>query len=94
MDAVSIDAAEGYSVGQVVAQAVTKNNSLDNAALIKTLHSDTFQSIQGSVKFDSTGQNTLSVAYLFQWQSNAQQVVFPTNAATAQFEYPKAGWAS
>lgn len=95
IDAVSIDAAEGYSVGQVVAQAVTKNNSLDNAALIKELHSgDTFQSIQGAVKFDSTGQNVLSVAYLFQWQSNALQLVYPTSAATAQFEYPKAGWAS
>lgn len=95
VDGVSIDAAEGYSVGQVVAQAVTKINSLDNAALIKELHSgDTFQSIQGPAKFDSTGQNVLSVAYLFQWQSNALQAVFPASAATAKFEYPKANWAA
>lgn len=95
VDAVSIDAAEGYSVGQVVAQAIAKTGTLDNAALIKELHSgDTFQSIQGPAKFDSTGQNVLSVAYLFQWQSNAQQLVYPTSAATAQFQYPKAPWAS
>jgi branched-chain amino acid transport system substrate-binding protein len=55
-DGISSDVAEAYSVGQVVAQAVTKNNSLDNAKLITELHSgDTFQSVQGDVKFDATG---------------------------------------
>jgi branched-chain amino acid transport system substrate-binding protein len=93
-DLVSVDAAEGYSVGQVVAQAVAKVGSLDNAAIIKELHSDTFQSIQGTAKFDSTGQNTAAVAYLFQWQSNALQVVFPAADATGQLEYPKPDWAA
>lgn len=91
-DLVSIDAAEGFSVGQVVAQAVTQNNSLDQTKLIATLHSANFQSCQGPVKFDSTGQNTAAVAYLFQWQSNALQVVYPANAATGTLQYPKANW--
>ncbi len=91
-DLVSIDAAEGYSVGQVMAQAITKIHSLNNADIIKELHSDTFQSIQGPVKFDSTGQNTAAVAYLFQWQNSALQVVYPTDAATGKLEYPKAAW--
>jgi branched-chain amino acid transport system substrate-binding protein len=91
-DLVSIDAAEAYSVGQVVAQAVTQNQSLDQTKLIATLHSATFKSLQGPVKFDSTGQNTAAVAYLFQWQNNALQVVYPSSAATAQLEYPKPAW--
>ncbi len=91
---VTIDAAEAFAVGQVVAQAVTQNQSLDQAKLIATLHSGTFQSCQGPVKFDSTGQNTAAQAYLFQWQNNALQVVYPTSAASAQFEYPKPNWAA
>jgi branched-chain amino acid transport system substrate-binding protein len=91
-DLISIDAAEGFAVGQVVAQAVTQNQSLDQHKLIATLHSGTFQSCQGPVKFDSTGQNTAAVAYLFQWQNNALQVVYPASAATSQLVYPKPAW--
>ena len=49
---ISSDVAEAWSVGQVVAQAVTQNNSLDQTKLIATLHTGTFQSCQGPVKFD------------------------------------------
>ena len=46
-------------MGQVAFQAITKIKSIDNAKLIAELHSgDTFQSVQGPVKFDATGQNT------------------------------------
>ncbi|WIG61898.1 MAG: ABC transporter, substrate-binding protein (cluster 4, leucine/isoleucine/valine/benzoate) [Ktedonobacterales bacterium] len=91
-DDISSDVAEAYSVGQVVQQAVTQNKSLDNAKLIQTLHSGTFTSVQGDVKFDSTGQNTAATAYLFQWQSGKLIPVFPASAATAQPEYPKPNW--
>jgi branched-chain amino acid transport system substrate-binding protein len=89
---ISSDVPEAYSVGQVVAQAVTQNNSLDQAKLISTLHSGTFQSVQGSVKFDSTGQNTDAVAYLFQWQSGQLIPVYPANVAQASPQYPKKNW--
>ncbi|HEY9152830.1 MAG TPA: amino acid ABC transporter substrate-binding protein [Anaerolineales bacterium] len=93
-DGISSDVPEAYSVGQVVAQAVTKNNSLDNAKLIAELHSgDTFQSVQGDVKFDSTGQNVAALAYLFQWQKGSLVPVFPTNAQGAVApEFPKPNW--
>ncbi len=93
-DGISSDVAEAYSVGQVVAQAVTKNNSLDNAKLITELHSgDTFQSVQGDVKFDATGQNTAALAYLFQWQKGSLVPVYPTNAQGAVApEFPKPNW--
>jgi branched-chain amino acid transport system substrate-binding protein len=92
-DAISADVAEGYAVGQVVQQAVTKNNSLDNAQLIAELHSgDTFTTVQGPVKFDSTGQNIGATAYLFQWQQGKYVPVYPASAAAAQAEFPKPNW--
>ncbi len=89
---ISSDVPEAYSVGQVVAQAVTQNNSLDQSKLIATLHAGTFQSVQGPVKFDNTGQNTLAQAYLFQWQSGQLIPVYPANVASASPEFPKANW--
>ena len=92
-DDISADVAEGYSVGQVVQQAITKNNSLDNAKLIAELHSgDTFTTVQGSVKFDATGQNVAALAYLFQWQQGKYIPVYPASAATNQLEFPKPNW--
>jgi len=92
-DGISSDVAEGYAVGQVIQQAVTKTGSLDNQKLIATLHSGvTYTTVQGPVKFDSTGQNTAATAYLFQWQNGSLVPVYPTNVATAQPEYPRPNW--
>jgi branched-chain amino acid transport system substrate-binding protein len=92
-DGISADVAEGYSVGQVVQQAVTKNNSLDQAKLIAELHSgDTFTSVQGPVKFDAVGQNISGVEYLFQWQKGKFILVYPAADAKAPPELPKPNW--
>jgi branched-chain amino acid transport system substrate-binding protein len=92
-DGISSDVAEGYSVGQVIQQAVTKVGSLDNQKLIAALHSGTtYTTVQGPVKFDSTGQNTAATAYLFQWQNGSLVPVYPTNVASAQPEYPRPNW--
>ncbi|MGZ3623266.1 MAG: amino acid ABC transporter substrate-binding protein [Ktedonobacteraceae bacterium] len=90
---ISSDVAEAYAVGQVVQQAATKINSIDNTKLIAELHSSvTYDSVQGPVKFDDTGQNTAATAYLFQWQSGNLVPVYPANVATAQPEYPRPNW--
>lgn len=89
---ISSDVPEAYSVGQVVQQAITTNQSLDNAKLIQTLHSGTFDSVQGKVKFDNTGQNTAATAYQFQWQSGKLIPVYPASSAAAAPEYPKPKW--
>ncbi|HEX6796882.1 MAG TPA: amino acid ABC transporter substrate-binding protein [Ktedonobacterales bacterium] len=91
-DEISSDIAEAYSVGQVLDQAVTHNNSLDNSKLIQELHSGTFDSVQGKVKFDSTGQNTAATSYEFQWQSGKLIPVYPPAVASAQPEFPKPNW--
>jgi hypothetical protein len=72
---------------------VTKDGNLNQGQLIQTLHSGTFTSVQGEVKFDSTGQNTAAQAFLFQWQSGNLVPIFPSTVTGVQtFEYPKPAW--
>ena len=90
---ISADAAEAYSVGQVVDAAATKANSIENAKLITTLHSGTYQTIQGPMSFDSSGKPQGGVGvYIEQWQNGAAIFVYPTSVAAAQPEYPKKPW--
>lgn len=92
-DGISSDVAEAFAVGQVLQQAATKINSINNAKLITELHSgDTFQSVQGPVKFNDQGENTLATGYLFQWQKGSLVSVYPASQASASPEYPKQNW--
>jgi branched-chain amino acid transport system substrate-binding protein len=92
-DQISADTAEAYSVGQVLQQAATKIKSIDNAKLITELHSgDTFQSVQGDVKFDATGQNIVGAVFVFQWQKGSVAAVYPADKAKLSPEYPKPNW--
>jgi branched-chain amino acid transport system substrate-binding protein len=97
---ISADVPEAYSVDEVTAQAVKNINGLDQAKLISELHTGTYTTVQGPVKFDSTGQNILAFAYIFQWQSgalvpyqpDANQALQPVPPATAPVLYPKPVW--
>jgi branched-chain amino acid transport system substrate-binding protein len=90
---ISADAAEAYSVGQVVQQAADKAGSIDNKKLIDTLHSGTYQTIQGPMSFDSSGKPQGGVGvYLEQWQNGSATFVYPSNVAAAKPEYPKTNW--
>ena len=91
---ISADTAEAYSVGQVLYQAVNKIHSIDNAKLITELHSgDTFQSVQGNVKFDSVGENVDGAGFAFQWQKGNVVLVYPPTQAQGNTpEFPKPNW--
>jgi branched-chain amino acid transport system substrate-binding protein len=91
---INADVAEGYSVGQVVAQAVAATHGFDNAKIISYLHSGvTLDSVQGPVKFDSLGQNTAQKAVTFQWQRGKYVQTLPTGTAgSIPPLYPKPGW--
>jgi branched-chain amino acid transport system substrate-binding protein len=82
------DAAEAYSVGEVVDQAAKMAHSIANAALITALHSGTFQTVQGPMAFDSLGKPN-GASFLVQWQNGLTVPVYPASAAVAQPEYPK-----
>lgn len=97
---ISSDVPEGYSVGQVVQQAVEATHSLNNTTLTNYLHSHSFTTVQGPVKFDSTGQNVAAKSYVFQWQKgqlqpfelNSSQKLVPVPPSKLSIEYPKAPW--
>ena len=90
---ISGDVAEAYSVGQVLVQAANKIHSIDHAKLIAELHSsDTFQTVQGPVKFNDRGENTALQAYIFQWQKGAFIPVYPADQAASPLEFPKPNW--
>jgi branched-chain amino acid transport system substrate-binding protein len=92
---VNADVAEAYSVGQVVQQAITTNGSVDNAKIISYLHSGvTLQTVQGTVKFDSLGENANAAAFVFQWQNNGSKYlqVLPTGGASVPIIATKPAW--
>lgn len=91
---ISSDTVQAYSVMQVLTQAVNKVHSIDKAALIQELHADTFTTLQGPVKFSADGQNSIAIAYLFQWQKGSLIPVYPLGGAQANPEFPKAQWPS
>jgi branched-chain amino acid transport system substrate-binding protein len=75
---VNSDVAEAYSVGQIMAQAVTATGGTNNAKIIAYLHSGvTLKSVQGNVTFDALGENGAAAAFVFQWQNGQFDQVLP-----------------
>lgn len=91
---INSDVAEAYSVGQVAAQAVRATGGTDNAKIIRYLHSGvTLTSVQGPVQFNSLGENTKPVVFVFQWQNGNYAQVLPTGApGSGQIKFPKPAW--
>jgi len=94
---INADVAEGYSVGEVAAAAVTATKGVDNSKIIKYLHSGvTLQTVQGPVKFNSVGENTVAQKFIFQWQAGSKfvQVLPSTASGSVPILNPKPNWAS
>jgi ABC-type branched-subunit amino acid transport system substrate-binding protein len=92
---INADAAEAYSVGETLAQAVKATNSLSNTKVTSYLHSGvTLQTVQGPAKFNAIGQNIVASHFIFQWQSGAKFVqVLPTSAqGSVAIVNPKPPW--
>jgi branched-chain amino acid transport system substrate-binding protein len=93
---VNADVAEAYSVGQVVEQAINATGSVDNAGIIKYLHAGhTLQTVQGSVQFNSLGENGAAVAFIFQWQDTGtafNQVLPTSDPASVPILTTKPAW--
>jgi len=93
---IQADVAEAYSVGQVVQQAITATGSVDNAGIIKYLHAGhTLQTVQGSVQFNSLGENGAAVAFVFQWQDNGTaftQVLPASDPGSKMITATKPAW--
>lgn len=93
---VNADVAEAYSVGEVTAEAVKATHGTNGAKIIAYLHGNvTLTSVQGPVKFNSLGENTKAIAFIFQWQNGKFVQVLPTGApGSVPILYPKPNWTS
>ena len=86
------DAANAFTVGQVMQQAIENIGSIDNAALIEELHQGNYQTIVGPLTFDETGapQGTFM---LLQWQGENFIIVGPADRAESDPKAPpKPSW--
>ncbi len=87
------EAAEGYSVGQVLQAAVLGTQSIDNTKIADWLHANSVQTVQGVIGWDSVGRPNGSYL-LEQYQSGKLHVVAPANDPNkdADPQYPKPNW--
>lgn len=89
---ISEDAANAFTVGQVLQQAIENAESIDNEVLIEELHQGTYKTVVGTLSFDSTG-SPLGSYMLLQWQGDNFVIVGPTDRAeTNPLLPPKPEW--
>ena len=91
---INADVAEGYAVGQVLAEAANATKGFNQAKIIAYLKSGaTLDSVQGPVKFDKLGENTAQKALTFQWQNGTEVQSLPVaTAGSTKPLYPKPAW--
>jgi len=81
----------------VLADAINRAGSTDPAKIQAALKATLLAPAQlmigyRGVKFDETGQNTLSATYLIQLQGKDYKSVWPADRATAKLAWPMTGW--
>jgi branched-chain amino acid transport system substrate-binding protein len=84
-----LDSALAYMSLEVLEQAVAKAG-LDREKLRQTIAADTFETINGKVKFEGV-QNTVTPTAFLQFQNGTLQLVWPHSIASAKVK-PKKGW--
>ena len=86
------DAANAFTAGQVLQQAIEEIESIDNAALIEELHRGSYDTVVGSLSFDETGAPQGNYM-LLQWQGDTFVIVGPRDRAeTDPLPAPKPEW--
>lgn len=90
-DPIAEDSANAFTVGQVLQQAIENTQSVDNAKLIEEMHSATFTTVVGPLKFDEVGRPQGSFMIL-QWLSGKMTIVYPDFAEQAKPVWPKPQW--
>jgi branched-chain amino acid transport system substrate-binding protein len=81
----------------VLADAINRAGSTEPAKIQAALRATDLKPEQlmigyRGVKFDETGQNTLSATYLIQLQGKDYKSVWPEDRATAKLAWPMTGW--
>jgi branched-chain amino acid transport system substrate-binding protein len=73
-----------------ILEAAVAKNGLDKEKIRATISSDTFETINGKVKFDGV-QNSITPTAFVQYQKGKLQIVWPASIATGKYEAKK-GW--
>lgn len=90
-DTIDNSTAEAYACGQLLEAIAAKTGKIDNATIISTLHSGTWPTLLGDLKWDAIGQPQGSF-HLVQWQGGSLVPVYPAGIAKASPVFPKPGW--
>lgn len=83
--------AEAYATGQLIEEVAAKTGKIDNATIIKTLHSGSWPTILGNLSWDAIGAPT-GAFNLVQWQGGSLIPVYPPSVAQAPPVFPKPNW--
>ncbi len=84
-----LDAVLAYMSAEILEQAVAKAG-LDKDALRETISTETFDTINGPVRFEGV-QNVTTPTMFLQFQDGAAQIIHPPEMATSKFR-PKQKW--
>ena len=92
-DATGIDStsAEAYSAGMVLAEVAKKTGKVDNATIIKTLHSGVWPTLVGDLSWDADGAPK-GEYLLTEWVDGKLTTVYPANQAQHAPVAPKPNW--
>ena len=85
------NSAEAWAVGQLLQLVVAKTGSIDNATIIKTLHSGKWPTIEGNLSWNAYGAPNGS-DLLVEWINGKLLPVFPASVALHKPTYPKPAW--
>jgi len=86
------DAANAFTAGQILQQAVANAESIDNAKLIEALHRGTYNTVVGPLSFDEVGKPQGNYL-LLQWHGDNFVIVGPRDRAeTDPLQLPKPKW--
>jgi branched-chain amino acid transport system substrate-binding protein len=84
-----LDSVSAFMSAQILAQAVGKAG-LDHEKILAALNNETFNTINGPVRFNGI-TNAITPAGFLQIQSGIAQIIWPSAIATAKFQ-PKGAW--
>jgi branched-chain amino acid transport system substrate-binding protein len=83
--------AEAYAAGQLIEQVAAKTHSISNDTIIKTLHSGTWHTVEGDLRWDRYGSPQGS-DILVEWIGGKLVPVYPKKVALHPPVVPKPAW--
>ena len=89
--AIDPTSAEAYAAGQVVQDVAAKTHSVDNKKVIATLHTGSWPTVEGVLRWNSIGEPQGS-DLLVEWINGKLYPVYPSNVALHKPVVPKPAW--